>query len=259
MAPSTGRRCPPSVRTPGGPAHVCLPTHPVLAPTVGPQAAATAASAARTSSADDAFWSIVEETNPKSWPAASACRKTPSARSCPALTSLRHEHVEREEVDAWRYRVDWQPVDVEGAGQPLPGRWLLLQTPGDVALEGLEEFVPGLERVDCDVRDRKGLTLLLETAVGNDTPTGVLSCLSHPAPATDDGTLPTRPPPWSPRSADTLALVQAFGDASVSAPLWVVTHAGHGPDGIPADPAQAGVWGAGDGWRPWSTPTGGAG
>ncbi len=52
-------------------------------PAVDPRAAATAASAARTSSADDAFWSIVEETNPRSWPTASACRKTPSARSSP--------------------------------------------------------------------------------------------------------------------------------------------------------------------------------
>ncbi|MEU2522212.1 SDR family NAD(P)-dependent oxidoreductase, partial [Streptomyces pseudogriseolus] len=214
-------------------------------PTVDPQAAATAASAARTSSADDAFWSIVEETNPQELADRLSVPEDALGAVLPALTSLRHEHVEREEVDAWRYRVDWQPVDVEGAGQPLPGRWLLLQTPGDVALEGLEEFVPGLERVDCDVRDRKGLTLLLETAVGNDTPTGVLSCLSHPAPATDDGTLPTATPAVVTAVADTLALVQAFGDASVSAPLWVVTHAGHGPDGIPADPAQAGVWGLG--------------
>ncbi|WP_307784512.1 SDR family NAD(P)-dependent oxidoreductase [Streptomyces sp. S-9] len=214
-------------------------------PTVDPQAAATAASAARTSSADDAFWSIVEETNPQELAGRLSVPEDALGAVLPALTSLRHEHVEREEVDAWRYRVDWQPVDVEGAGQPLPGRWLLLQTPGDVALEGLEEFVPGLERVDCDVRDRKGLTLLLETAVGNDTPTGVLSCLSHPAPATDDGTLPTATPAVVTAVADTLALVQALGDASVSAPLWVVTHAGHGPDGIPADPAQAGVWGLG--------------
>ncbi|MEU2372923.1 SDR family NAD(P)-dependent oxidoreductase, partial [Streptomyces pseudogriseolus] len=214
-------------------------------PTVDPQAAATAASAARTSSADDAFWSIVEETNPQELADRLSVPEDALGAVLPALTSLRHEHVEREEVDAWRYRVDWQPVDVEGAGQPLPGRWLLLQTPGDVALEGLEEFVPGLERVDCDVRDRKGLTLLLETAVGNDTPTGVLSCLSHPAPATDDGTLPTATPAVVTAVADTLALVQALGDASVSAPLWVVTHAGHGPDGIPADPAQAGVWGLG--------------
>ncbi|MEU2501372.1 SDR family NAD(P)-dependent oxidoreductase, partial [Streptomyces pseudogriseolus] len=214
-------------------------------PTVDPQAAATAASAARTSSADDAFWSIVEESNPQELADRLSVPEDALGAVLPALTSLRHEHVEREEVDAWRYRVDWQPVDVEGAGQPLPGRWLLLQTPGDVALEGLEEFVPGLERVDCDVRDRKGLTLLLETAVGNDTPTGVLSCLSHPAPATDDGTLPTATPAVVTAVADTLALVQALGDASVSAPLWVVTHAGHGPDGIPADPAQAGVWGLG--------------
>ncbi len=132
----------------------------------------------------------------------------------PALTSLRHEHVEREEVDTWRYRVDWEPVDVEGAGQPLPGRWLLLQTPGDLALEGLEEFVPGLERVDCDVRDRKGLTLLLETAVGTDMPTGVLSCLSHAAPGTDDGIPPAVTPAAATPAvvtavADTLALVQA--------------------------------------------------
>ncbi|WP_218158518.1 type I polyketide synthase, partial [Streptomyces sp. MUSC 14] len=149
----------------------------------------------------------------------------------PRLTELRREQVERAEVDGWRYRVQWAPVEIPATASPN-GRWLLLQEPDASPLGGLDRFVPGLERTTCDVRDREGLAALLESAVDGAEPAGVLSCLSF-SPSPDAGVV------------DTMALVQALGDAGVRAPLWVVTRAGFGPDRAPDDPAQAAVWGLG--------------
>ncbi|MFF7859123.1 SDR family NAD(P)-dependent oxidoreductase, partial [Streptomyces sp. NPDC007904] len=197
------------------------------------------APASRVPSTDETFWSLVEQGSPRDLAGRLGVPEDALEAVLPALTSLRHEHAAREEVDSWRYRVGWEPVD-GGAAGPVPGRWLLLQPPGDSALEGLEEFVPGLERVDCGLRDREELTRLLGTAAEGEAPAGVLSCLTGAASGTDDGTSGVIA-----AVADTMALVQALGDVSVTAPLWVVTHAGPGPDGAPEDPAQAAVWGWG--------------
>lgn len=97
----------------------------------------------------------------------------------PALTALRREQLERAEVEGWCYRVDWEPVAVPDE-KPVTGRWLLLQMPDDVPLAGLEQFIPGLERLTCDALDRKGLARLLEQAVEGEEPAGMLSCLSLP-------------------------------------------------------------------------------
>ncbi|MEU8976913.1 type I polyketide synthase, partial [Streptomyces monashensis] len=147
----------------------------------------------------------------------------------PRLTELRREQVERAEVDGWRYRVEWAPVEMPATAS-LNGRWLLLQESDASPLAGLDRFVPGLQRITCDVRDREGLAALLESAVDGAEPDGVLSCLSL---SPDAGVV------------DTMALVQALGDAGVRAPLWVLTRAGFGPDRAPDDPAQAAVWGLG--------------
>ncbi|MEV6619249.1 SDR family NAD(P)-dependent oxidoreductase, partial [Streptomyces sp. NPDC051051] len=211
-------------------------------PAAADSRAAASASASRVPSADDAFWSIVEQESTHGLAGRLGVPEDALDAVLPALTSLRREQVERGQVDGWRYRVDWEPVDV-GAARPVSGRWLLLQPPGGVALEGLEEFVPCLERVDCDVRDRKGLTHLLEKVFAEgEVPAGVLSCLTRGASTADDGA-----PGMVPAVVDIMALVQALGDVSVSAPLWVVTQAGPGPDGALGNPgpAQAAVWGLG--------------
>ncbi|WP_245790922.1 acyltransferase domain-containing protein, partial [Streptomyces monashensis] len=147
----------------------------------------------------------------------------------PRLTELHREEVERAEVDGWRYRVEWAPVEVPATAS-ANGRWLLLQERDASPLSGLDRFVPGLERLTCDVRDREGLAALLESVVDGADPAGVVSCLSSSSGAA---------------VVDTMALVQALGDAGVRAPLWVVTRAGFGPDRAPDDPAQAAVWGLG--------------
>ncbi|MET8414045.1 acyltransferase domain-containing protein, partial [Streptomyces sp. NPDC005195] len=135
-------------------------------------------------------------------------------------------------VDGWRYRVDWEPAAVPLPPAPVPGRWILLQPSDEDALAGIEEFVPGADRFTCPPRtDRAALARVLVQAAEGGTVAGVLSCL---APVGGVGT--------------TLALVQALGDASLTVPLWTVTHGAVSTDGPaeePADPAQAAVWGLG--------------
>ncbi|CAL9655143.1 type I polyketide synthase [Streptomyces sp. enrichment culture] len=198
------------------------------------------ASASRAASTDETFWAMVEQEGPQDLAGRLGVPEEALDAVLPALMSLRREHAAREEVDNWRYRVGWEPVDVGPAG-PVPGRWLLLQPPGDPALDGLEEFVPGLERVRCEARDREGLARLLGTLVAREVPAGVLSCLTGAVSGAGDGA----PGAVVAAVVDTAALVQALGDVCVSAPLWVVTHAGPGPEDAPEDPAQAAVWGLG--------------
>ncbi|WP_394427916.1 type I polyketide synthase [Streptomyces sp. SGAir0957] len=194
-------------------------------------------------SGDDAsFWSIVEDGAPDLADSLGVPHDALDA-VLPALTELRRGHLERAEVDSWRYRVAWEPVTLPPAA-PLTGRWLLLQAPGDEPLAGLERFVPGLERVTCDALDRDALVRALKPALGSSFAAGVLSCLSLPR---TGGVSKSKSDPESDHAGvvTTMALVQALGEIGATAPLWVVTQAGFGPGQAPDDPAQAAVWGLG--------------
>ncbi|MEU1501701.1 type I polyketide synthase [Streptomyces sp. NPDC005732] len=136
-------------------------------------------------------------------------------------------------VEGWRYRVGWETVPTPADPAPVPGRWILLQPPGDDALAGIEEFVPGVDRFTCpaETADRAGLARLLTQAAECGLVAGVLSCL---APAGG--------------ARVTTALVQALGDTGLAVPAWTVTHGAvstGAPGEEPADPDQAAVWGLG--------------
>nr|WP_281250066.1 type I polyketide synthase [Streptomyces monashensis] len=147
-----------------------------------------------------------------------------------ALSEWRRGEVERTTADAWRYRVRWERLEA-GAERAVTGRWLLLQAGDDEVLPGIEEFVPGVERVVCDVADtgRAALADVLGVAAADGAPVaGVLSCL----PGVDSA----------------LALVQGYGDAGFTAPLWILTSGavavGAGTEAA-VEPGPASVWGLG--------------
>ncbi|MFJ9841586.1 SDR family NAD(P)-dependent oxidoreductase [Kitasatospora sp. NPDC101155] len=132
-------------------------------------------------------------------------------------------------TDSWRYRVVWKPL---AAPQGTPaGRWLLVGDGVELrpALNGAELVeLPLPEPVSTGLPDRTALAEALRASAAEHGPfTGVL----HPAGP-------------DPRTA--LTLLQALGDAGLTAPLWLLTRgavAAATGDRVLAEPA--GLWGLG--------------
>ncbi|GAA2404733.1 hypothetical protein GCM10010191_10580 [Actinomadura vinacea] len=129
-------------------------------------------------------------------------------------------------ADGRRYRVDWEPLPADPA-PALTGTWLLVVPADAEAVGDTEAVVDALSRhgakaLTVRAADRSALAPRIGEVPGID---GVVSLLG------DD-------------LAATLSLVQALGDAEVSAPLWCLT-CGAVSVGDPVDPSQAQVWGLG--------------
>ncbi|MFD9460101.1 SDR family NAD(P)-dependent oxidoreductase [Streptomyces sp. NPDC060027] len=151
------------------------------------------------------------------------------------------------ELDAWRYRVDWQPA-ADPDEQPLSGDWLVL-APGigqgqacaaavcrALAARGADARQLTLDPAR-DGRDHIAGLLRQETATDA---AGVLSLLAmDERPHEDYPDVPAG-------SAATLALVQALGDVGADVPMWLATTGAVCADGTDLrSPAQAQVWGMG--------------
>ncbi|WUI04265.1 SDR family NAD(P)-dependent oxidoreductase [Spirillospora sp. NBC_00431] len=135
-----------------------------------------------------------------------------------------------------RYRIAWRPL-APAPGAPVDGRWLLVVAAGrsddpwaTASAAMLTEAGAEVTTVvhDAAGHDRETLAARLRNAVNDDTEIrGVLSLLAGPAGA--------------------LTLIQALGDAEISAPLWAATRGavstGHS-DGPPL-PSERQVWGLG--------------
>ncbi|MET8748270.1 type I polyketide synthase, partial [Streptomyces sp. NPDC004728] len=184
----------------------------------------------------------------------------------PVLSSWRRGEAERTLVDSWRYRATWKSLGEPAAGAVLGGRWLIVSSGSD-APEGPDTLnTPNTPNRTfdadpagwcADVLGRAGATVVrlsldegeweradLAERIGaaldtGEAPAGVVSLL--PLTGGDDA------------SVSTACLVQALGDAGLSAPLWCVTRGAVSvgrADGA-VDPAQAAVWGLGRsvGWE----------
>ncbi|MFJ8650635.1 type I polyketide synthase [Streptomyces sp. NPDC093546] len=171
----------------------------------------------------------------------------------PALSVWRRSRAERSTVDAWRYRVAWQPADRAPAAA-LDGHWLLLRTEGSDA-DHAARCARALLEAGADVTeltvpdaalDRWGLSQLLRDSAASaesaePSVAGVLSLLA------DDHRAHPEDPAVSVGLGATLTVVQALADAEITAPLWCATTgavAAHRADRI-TDPAAARVWGLG--------------
>ncbi|WP_159056423.1 type I polyketide synthase, partial [Streptomyces sp. DSM 15324] len=162
----------------------------------------------------------------------------------PALTSWRRQSREQAEADRSRYRVAWRPLsDVPGSGT-LSGRWLAVVPAGFEAdpwaqsvLDALSAHGAEVERVAPEATmDRVALAAALEGSAPVD---GVVSLLALSEDVSEDG-VPVG-------VSGSLALIQALGDAGVTAPLWALTRGAVAvgrSDGA-VDAVQGAVWGLG--------------
>ncbi|MEU4933076.1 SDR family NAD(P)-dependent oxidoreductase, partial [Streptomyces yokosukanensis] len=232
-----------------GARRVDLPTYAFQARRFWPEAAPVEPESLPVESAVDArFWDAVEREDLAALSAELRIEgDQPLTALLPALSSWRRQSQEQATVDGWRYRITWKAL-ADAATARLSGAWLVV-VPEALAGPAAETAAAvtrtladrGAEvrtlTVAADAADRDALKAALD---GTEDPDGVLSLLA----LAGDGTAPLREHAGL---LATAALVQALGDADVTAPLWCVTR---GAVSVARserlqDPAQALVWGFG--------------
>ncbi|MEU5424830.1 type I polyketide synthase [Streptomyces olivoreticuli] len=202
---------------------------------------------------DTAFWDAVEREDAEAVAATlhfdSEEQQALLGTFLPALSQWRRQRRAETTVDDWRYRVTWRPAGAAPTATPsLSGTWLLA-VPADgtgaelaaACRELLEEHGANVETLETALVDRAALAERLRAAGAAGRPTGILSLL-----ALDDAPHPDHPGVTTGLALN-LALVQALGDAGITAPLWCATRGAVsvGNSDRPADAAQAAVWGMG--------------
>ncbi|MET7867225.1 type I polyketide synthase [Micromonospora taraxaci] len=144
----------------------------------------------------------------------------------PALTAWRHERRATRNRDSWRYEEAWTPIATSTT--PIAGTWLVL---GDdayltVVAETLTAHGAEVRGVPDLGADRAVTADRLRLAAAGGPIAGAVAAGGTPEAA--------------------LAVVQAYVDAAVDAPLWMVTTAAVATEpGEPVDPSAAAVWGLG--------------
>ncbi|MEU9118169.1 SDR family NAD(P)-dependent oxidoreductase, partial [Streptomyces sp. NPDC048483] len=162
----------------------------------------------------------------------------------PALSAWHRQQREASEVDQWRYRINWKPIDTKPTR--LTGTWLVINH-ADTAMPDCADALTnqGAEVVTIDLTDpdtdRDVLAKRLADALDGRQPSGVVSLLaaaetSHPG----HRALPVG-------LALTVSLVQALGDAGIEAPLWCLTRGAVSVSAADAltRPVQSQIWGLG--------------
>ncbi|MFJ6836915.1 type I polyketide synthase [Streptomyces sp. NPDC091209] len=177
---------------------------------------------------DAGFWDVVEQQDLAALTAElDVADDATVTELLPALSAWRKRRNVESEVDGWRYRVSWKPLAGMASGVVLSGTWLVVSADPT----GSADVVAALSGAGAQVRslvvpggsDRAAVAALL---AGADELAGVVSLLGV---------------------VDTAVLVQALGDAGVTARVWGVTRGGVsvGRSDRLDDPVAAGVWGLG--------------
>ncbi len=196
------------------------------------------AAAASADARDAEFWSAVDSDDLASLANTLGIEDTDFtglSEALPVLADWRRRRREQDVLDSWRYRVVWEPVRGP-VSSPVSGSWLLVGSAdrhGDLEARCAEALTNGgaevvLVRCAADA-DREAMTKSLSEVPAV---AGVVSLLGLDE---ESGAFAT------------LSLVQALGDADVTAPLWCLTAgAVTVADGdAPTSPVQAQVWGLG--------------
>ncbi|BBB02227.1 putative modular polyketide synthase [Actinacidiphila reveromycinica] len=171
------------------------------------------------------------------------------------LAAWRRRERDNALTDGWRYRLAWSRLATPTPDAAPSGTWLLVAPAragrelADATARALTGSGATVRTVDVGPEDtgRDALARLIGAAAdGGGTPfAGVVSLL-----ALDEEPLPGHP--GVPAGlAGTLGLIQALGDARVTAPIWSLTRGAIGVEGdggqpaSPTRPLQAQVWGLG--------------
>ncbi|MBW5484688.1 type I polyketide synthase [Streptomyces bambusae] len=200
---------------------------------------APAAPQAPAQESESEFWAAVEAGDLDALAATAGLDgDLPLRELLPGLAEWRRSRRARSTVDSWRYGVSWTLLP-EDAADRLTGSWLVVEPPAATDTERTEAAVAALTAQGADVR-----RLVLDPAAADRTAwagrlpgedfTGIVCLFGDSA---DRDAVAT----------GTLVLVQALGDAGVTAPLWLLTRGAvstSAADG-PADPVQAQLWGLG--------------
>jgi len=247
----------------GGGRRVELPTYAFQRRRFWPRPTAPApADGGPVSAAEARFWAAVEDENARELAAVLAVDEGRLGEAVPALASWRRRERTESATEGWRYRVAWQPVAEPGAAA-LTGRWLVVVPAGVPGMRGVSGAAGGEPARGCvrALADRGAETTVIRTGAG--TGRRELAAVIGALAGADDGpgagiggvlsllALDEEPVPgWETVAAGlagTLDLVQALGDAEVTAPLWVLTRGAvvAEPGEEVASLAQAMVWGLG--------------
>ncbi|WP_189862051.1 type I polyketide synthase, partial [Streptomyces noursei] len=178
------------------------------------------------------FWTAVERADLDMLTTALGVDADEPLRSLvPALSSWRDRRRALATADQWRYRIVWEAY-AEPSQAGLDGNWLVVgagpEMPG--LIDGLGGHGANVVQVEPDA-DRTTFAQRLLDASRGEPVRGVLSLL-----ALEDEPL-----------TSTLLMVQALGDAAVSAPVWFATRGAvsTGSEDRVTHPLQSMVWGLG--------------
>ncbi|MER5642145.1 type I polyketide synthase, partial [Kitasatospora sp. NPDC002227] len=200
-----------------------------------------ASSAAAADQVESRFWEAVEREDLSAVEAALELESETApdlGAVLPVLSSWRRKRREASVVDAWRYRVQWEPVEQVRAEEPA-GSWLLVHPETDC--RAADELAAVVERAGGSVLRLAAGPGLAERLAAVETAElrGVLALTG----------LDERPhathPALSQGLADTLTLVQTLRE--LTAPLWCVTRGAVsiGRSDAALSPVQAQIWGLG--------------
>ncbi|MFD0632066.1 type I polyketide synthase [Catenulispora yoronensis] len=230
-------------------ARVDLPTYAFQHQSFWPQGGHAVQTGTAETAAESDFWAAVEDGDVSQLAGTLAIDGERLAELLPALASWRRREREDSAVADWRYRITWVPVTDPGAAV-LSGTWLAVVPSGLEAAvsdylraltdRGATVVTLAVEQSDLD-RTALGRNLSQVAATAEAPIAGILSLL-----ALDESPLGDRPAVHA-AVAGTLLLVQALGDAGITAPLWSATRGAvaTGQGDALESPVQAQVWGLG--------------
>ncbi|MFB7114742.1 type I polyketide synthase [Streptomyces sp. NPDC056291] len=229
-------------------APVDLPTYPFQRQDFWPEPKAAAA-AGTADASDAAFWELVENQDLATLagelglPADDGTSRLGDV--LPALSAWRTRSLTRSRVDALRYHVEWNRAAEPGTARPA-GRLLAVISPDHAGAPwvaaALDALGPDIVRFEAKGTDRAAWAAQLAQLREDEGEFHAVVSLLAAAEAlhTDFASVPLG-------LAQTLALVQALGDAELTAPLWCLTRGGvaAGRGDVLSSPVQGALWGLG--------------